>query len=128
MRFKGKDASITAGGGVIGEVEGFEYTETYNEMTADVIGEDGTDFEMGKYTYNGTVNVLFDPNDTGQTALVAGATVAMELFPQSNTSGMEIVSGNAGILSVATSITANDLVKATVTWKSKGDWQRGTVA
>lgn len=127
-RYKGKDASITAGGNVVGEVESFELNTSINQIDADVIGIDWTSVECGKKTATGSINVIRDPADTGQTALAVGDIVALVLYPEGNTTGLTEITGNFLITEVSTSIAASDLVKDVYNFRNHGAVTEGAVA
>lgn len=126
-RYKGKDGSIQVGGTDVGEVEGFDLTDTANEMEADILGQDWTDAEAGKRTMTGTVNVLHDPSGAQQSALIPGATVTLNLFPTGDTTGLEEISGSFLVTERTRSTTAGDLVKSTISVRNKGTVTFGTV-
>jgi hypothetical protein len=127
-RYKGKDGAISAGGGAIGEVESFDLNITVNQIDADVIGEDWTAVCGGKKTATGTVNVLRDPADAGQTALVVGSSVAMILYPEGNTTGLSEITGNFLVTEKAMTVPAGDLVKDVYSIRNDGAITEGTVS
>lgn len=127
-RHKGKDGAISAGGSPIGEVESFDLNITVNQIDADVIGEDWTAVCGGKKTATGTVNVLRDPADAGQTALAVGTSVAMILYPEGNTTGLSEITGNFLVTEKAMTVPAGDLVKDVYSVRNDGAITEGTVS
>jgi hypothetical protein len=126
-RHKGYSGSVEVDANTVNEVESFDFTISVNEMAADVIGTNWTDVEGGKLSASGSVSVLTDPSDTGQTAMVVGATVAMTLYPEGNSAGLEQISGNFLVTERTGSVSAGDLVKSTYQVKNQGTVTLGSV-
>lgn len=126
-RYKGKDGSITVGAATVGEVESFDLEISVNELDANVMGSDWTDVEAGQSSASGSIAVLTDPGDAGQTALVVGTSVALVLFPTSNTTGLKSYSGNFLITSTGRSTSVGDLVKTTYGFRNKGAVTEATI-
>lgn len=126
-RYKGHDGSITAGGDAIGEIESFDIEVSTNELMANVMGSDWTDREAGQNSATGTIAVLSDPGDTGQSNLTVGASVALVLFSEGNSSGLTEISGNFQINSIGISTSVGDLVKRTYSIANKGTVTIGAV-
>ncbi len=119
-RYKGHDGAIDAGGASVGEIESFDITTSVAELDANVMGSDWTDVESGQLSASGSINVLRDRADTGQTALDVGATVALTLYPEGNTTGLTQLSGNFLITERGISTSVGDLVKTTYSVRNKG--------
>lgn len=119
-RYKGHEGSVSAGGSDVGEVESFDLEDSVNELDANVMGSDWTDVEAGQRSMSGTINVLRDPADTGQTAMVAGTTAAMLFYPESNTTGMTEIGGDFLVTGVSISTPVGDLVKDSYTIRNQG--------
>lgn len=119
-RYKGKDGSITVGGTSVGEVESFDLEISVNELDANVMGSDWTDVEAGQSSASGSISVLTDPSDAGQTALAVGATAALVLYPTSNTTGLKSYTGNFLVTSVGRTTSVGDLVKTSYNIRNKG--------
>lgn len=127
-RYKGKDGALTADSNDVGEVESFDVELSIQELAADVMGSDWSSVEAGLKTASGSATVLSDSNDVGQAALVEGAIVAMVLYPEGNTSGLEQISGDFLITSVSRSTSVNDLVKRTISFRNNGAVTVGDIA
>lgn len=127
-RYKGHEGSFSAGGDVVTEVESFDINTSVNALDANIMGSDWTDVEAGQSSAEGSVSVLRDPDAAGQAAMVVGTSVAMLLYPESNTTGRTEISGNFMVLERATSVSVGDLVKDTFTIRNKGAVTVGTVS
>lgn len=127
-RYKGHEGSFSAGGNVVGEIESFDLTINVAELDANVMGSAWTDVEAGQSSGSGSISVLRDPANTGQAALVVGTSVALLLYPESNTTGRTEISGNFLVTERATSVSVGDLVKDTFNVRNKGAVAFGTVS
>ncbi len=127
-RYKGKDGAATAGANSIGEIESFDVSLTAQELGADVMGNDWSQIEVGLKSASGTMSVLRDPADSGQTAISIGSTVAMVLYPMGNTTGLTEISGNFVVTEEGISTQVNDLVKTSYSFRNSGEVTLGTVS
>lgn len=127
-RYKGKDGSGTAGGNSIGEIESFDVSLTAQELAADVMGNDWSQIEVGLKSASGSMSVLRDPADTGQTAMAVGSTVTLALYPMGNTSGLTSISGDFVVTEEGISSQVNDLVKTQYSFRNSGEVTLGTVS
>lgn len=129
-RYKGKDGAVTVEAADVGEVESFDITLSVNELDANVMGNNGwADVEDGLKSASGSIAVIHDQADAGQSELLAvGATVDINLFPAGNTTGLTEISGSFLITEVAITSSATELVKATYNIRNKGVITVGTAA
>jgi hypothetical protein len=127
-RYKGKDGAIEAATEDVGEIESFDLEFTTNEMDANVMSSDFTGVEGGQVTVTGSISVLTDPADAGQSALVVGEKVALILYPTSNTTGNKSVNGTFLITSKGTSTSVGDLVKTNYNVRNDGAVTEPTIA
>lgn len=126
-RHKGHEGAIMVGADPVGEIESFDLTVSGAELDANVMGTDWTDAEGGQKSATGTINVLTDPTDLGQTALTVNATVALTLYPEGNTTGLEEITGNFLVTEKGRSTSVGDLVKTTWSVRNKGAITEGAV-
>lgn len=127
-RYKGHEGAVTIGANAVGEVESFDLEDSVNELDANVMGSGWTDVCAGQRSMSGSISVLRDPNDAGQTALTAGAEVTANLYPESNTTGRTEVTGTFLVTSVSLSVAVGDLVKDVYNIRNQGTVTIGTVA
>lgn len=119
-RTKGQNGYAEVGGVEIGERVSFDLEITSAELDATVQGLDWTAVVGGQKSASGSIEVLYDPTDAGQNALVVGSTVALTLFPGGESSGLKKLEGNFLVTSVSTPVPSNDLVKRTYQVKNDG--------
>lgn len=119
-RYKGHQGHVTADAAVVGEVESFDLELSVEELDANVMGTGWTDVESGQASATGSLNVLRDPADPGQTELVQGTKVVVELFTEGNTVGLTKISGTFLVTSRSISTSVGDLVKTSYNLRNAG--------
>lgn len=123
-RIKGQNGYLEVGGVEVGERTSFDLEISAAEADATVMGVDWTDLETLQKSASGTIEVLYDPADAGQTALVAGlmagSSVTLTLFPGGETSGLKKFEGSFKVLSATLPVPVNDLVKRSFSVKNAG--------
>lgn len=127
-RYVGKNGAIEVGAVSIGEVTSFDYEKSINTIQSGVMGNAGTGVDAGQYTYTGSISVLTDPSDAGQTALSAGTKVTLTLYPEGNTTGLSQVTGSFLISSVGKTTTVGSNVETSYSFESDGDVTESAVA
>lgn len=123
-RIKGQSGYLEVGGVEVGERVSFNLEISAAEFDATVQGLDWTSTLTGQLTASGEVEVLYDPADAGQTAMmngiIAGTVVVLDLFPGGESTGLKKYSGNFVVLSASIPVPTNDLVKTTFSVKNDG--------
>jgi hypothetical protein len=127
-RYKGHQGAVSVGASAVGEIESFDLEISVNELDANTMGNDWTNVEGGQKTATGTIAVLTDPADAGQSALTVGSAVTLTLYPEGNTTGLEEISGSFMVLSKNKSSAVGDLVKTSYSVRNKGTITEGTVS
>ena len=127
-RHKGKEASVKADSNAVGEVRSFELNVSANTADASTMGMDWTDTDCTQKSWSGSVVVFYDPDDTGQAPFIAGATVALELYPRAETTGNGYFCGNALITEIGTPVAHDGLIEQTFQFQGKGALTEPTVA
>lgn len=110
-RYKGHNGAVLVGAASVGEIESFEVEISYNELDANTMGSDWTDLELGQGSASGSIEVIRDRSDTGQSALIQGTKVTLHLYPEGDTTGRTDITGSFAVVSVGTSVAVGSLVK-----------------
>lgn len=125
---KGKEGVVKSGSDVVGEIISFEVTITANEVDTSTLGTDWTGTDSTQKSWSGTMEMFYDPDDTGQTGVVVGDKVTLSLYYEGDSTGLDYDSGSALITSVSRAQSFNDMVKQTVAFTGDGALTSATVA
>lgn len=129
----GKDGYVEAGTDGVGELRGFSIEYTAETIDDTVMGEAFRGYKTTYKGWTGTVDVLYDPADDGQTGLAVGDTVAVKFYPEAQAVYGTPDSGDTEIIGTAIitgkTITGNydGLVEASITLQGTGDLTFDTV-
>lgn len=127
--YHGKSGTIKVGGtNVIGEIQNFEITQTAPTARRRAMGKAWADAKSGIPEWNGSINVLWDPADVGQLALVIGTSVALTLYPQGEGSGNIELAGNAEVSELGLTVPHDDGIEQAVTIAGDGALTQTTLA
>jgi len=125
---KGKEGVVKSGSDVVGEIISFEVTITANEVDTSTLGTDWTGTDSTQKSWSGTMEMFYDPDDTGQAGVVVGDKVTLSLYYEGDSTGLDYDTGSALITSVSRSQSFNDMVKQTVAFTGDGALTSATVA
>jgi len=114
----GSEGSVMIGAATVAEVESFSLTITSAVAEKTALGDSYVSRMAGVKDANGTITCYWDEtNTTGQEALTAGATVALDLLPEGTTTGDTAYHGNALVTDVTLDVSGNnDITKRTFTF------------
>lgn len=129
----GKDGYVSVGAAGVGEMRGFSIEYTAETIDDTVMGETFRGFKTTYKGWTGTVDVLYDPADTGQDAFAVGSLVTVNFYPEPQTVygtpdiGDEEITGTALVTGKTITSTYDGLVEASVSLQGSGDLTFGTV-
>lgn len=124
---KGKSGAVYVGSQVVGEVRSFSLTESANEVDTSVMNTDWTKVDTTQNSWEATMEMFWDPDDTGQTGVTLGSKITVSLYPQGNTTGLVVREGSALVTGIETSQAHDNIVTANVTLKGDGILSNETV-
>lgn len=125
---KGKEGVVTIGAETLGELRSFEVTETANEVDTSTMGSDWTGVDSTQSSWKASANMFFDPNDTAQGLMVIGAKVAVEFYPQGNTTGLVRQTGTALVTSIGRPQAHDNIIERNIELTGDGALTTATVA
>jgi predicted secreted protein len=129
----GKDGFVQVGSAAVGELRGFSVEHTAETIDDTVMGETSRGFKVTYKGFTATVDVLYDPADTGQDAFSVGSSVTLNLFPEAQTvygtpdSGDEKITGTAIVTGKTITSSYDGLVEASISLQGSGDLTFTTV-
>jgi hypothetical protein len=123
----GNEGTVSIGGTTVGQIKGFTINENVDTVEKTVMGDSSKSFLATHSFFAGTIDVLFDEDDTGQTAMTVGSTVSIEVFPEGNSAGKVKFNGNVIITGDSLTSTTEGLVEKSFDIQGTGGLTRTTV-
>ena len=117
---KGKEGIVKVGTTVVGEVKSFELEVTANEVDVSTLGSAWTKTNSTQNSWSGTMEMFYDPNDTGQIAIAVGTMITLNLYYEGNTTGLKYDTGEALVTSISKSQSFDGMVNQTVAFTGNG--------
>ena len=125
--YLGKDGVVKVGSDAVGEVTNFSLEVTAETVECTAMGQDYRKYVSSYINWSGSVDVNWDPDDTGQTALVVGSSVALSLYPEGDDTGDTEYSGNAIVTGFSRSAAFDGKVEANISFQGSGPLATGSV-
>lgn len=120
---------VKIGGNQVAEIKSFDITETDNIIEDTGMGDSFKSFVSGIKEASGTITCHFDRTDsTGQEAMLVGANVTLDLFPEGGQSGERQIQASVVITSVGVSQTINEIVERSFGFQASGGVTHSTVS
>ncbi len=130
----GKDVFVDVGGTAVGELRGFSVEHTAETIDDTVMGETSRGYKVTYKGFTATVDVLYDPADSGQDAFAVGSTVTLNLYPEDQStygtpdSGDEKITGSAIVTGKSITSSYDGIIEASVSLQGSGDLTFTTVS
>lgn len=120
--YHGKDGVVKVAGAAVAGVKTFSVTTTAKVADNSAMGQDWETHIEGKTvkSWTATVECNYDQGDAAQVALIEGASIALQLFPEGAPSGAHYLSGTATITSVGISQSKDSTVPRTFQAQGNG--------
>lgn len=127
--YAGKMGKVFAGSSPtqIAEVRNWQFQAVGNEIETPVMGTGVSRTDIGPIKTTGTLDLYWDPEDSGEDELTVGDVVALEIYPDDNTTGKTKFTGNVRITSAGIASTVQGMIEQTVTFGVDGQLTEGTV-
>lgn len=129
----GKDGFVDVGGTAVGELRGFSVEHTAETIDDTVMGETSRGYKVTYKGFTATVDVLYDPSNSGQDAFAVGSTVTLNLYPEVQStygtpdSGDEKITGSAIVTGKSITSSYDGIIEASVSLQGSGDLTFTTV-
>ena len=124
----GSEGTIKIGTDVVGELRSFSLESTAETIEDTSMGDTNRSYKVGLKTFTGTASVYFDETDAGQTALLAGAEITLNVYPEGATSGDTFYSGSAIVTGKTLNSSFDGMVEAEISFQGNGALTIDTVA
>lgn len=127
--YHGKDGLVKIGANTVAETTEWSLTQEIETTDDTVQGDSWKTHLVGMKSWSGSVNCFWDETDTnGQEALVVGASVTLNLYPEGATSGDTYYTGTATVTNVAIGAAKDSVVTRNFTFMGNGAVTEATVA
>ena len=124
----GKEGVVHVGGTNIGNATGFTVDTTHDVVEDTALGDSMKSFLAGRGTFTASVDMNYDETDSGQGALVQGASLTFAFLPEGNDSGDQKLSGSGIITGMSVGVSLDGVSTRTVSIQGSGGLTIGTVA
>jgi hypothetical protein len=125
----GSEGTVKVGSNAIAEIRSFSIEETADTLDDTTMGTIARTYKSSLTTFTGTIDVLWDETDeSGQGALIIGASVTLNLYPEGDTSGDVYLTGAAIVTGRSVNSTFDGLVEMSISVQGNGALSQTTVA
>ena len=126
--YVGKDGVLKIGAVAVGEITNFSVDETAEIIDCTAMGDVYRDKIASYKNWTAGAEVHWDPDDGGQTAVIVGTEVVLNLYPEGDVSGDVELSGTAIVTGKSITTAYDGLVSASFTFEGKGALTEAAVA
>jgi len=123
----GSEGTIKIGANTLGELRSFSLESTAETIEDTSMGDTSRTYKVGLKTFTGTASVFFDETDTAQTALVAGAEITLNVYPEGASSGDTYYTGSAIVTGRTINSSFDGMVEAEISFQGTGALTESTV-
>ena len=127
----GSEGTVRVGANAIDEIRSYSLEETADTAEDTSMGDAYRTFKTTLKAWTGSVDVFWDETDTnGQVALVVGATVTANFFPEGASAGQseKYYSGDAIVTGKTVTGSFDGMVESTITLQGTGALTLSTLA
>ena len=123
----GSEGTIKIGSDTLGELRSFSLETTAETIEDTSMGDTSRTYKVGLKTFTGTASVFFDETDTAQTALVAGAEITLNVYPEGASSGDTYYTGSAIVTGRTINSSFDGMVEMELSFQGNGALSESTV-
>ena len=123
----GSEGTIKIGSDTLGELRSFSLETTAETIEDTSMGDASRTYKVGLKTFTGTASVFFDETDTAQIALVAGAEITLNVYPEGASSGDTYYTGSAIVTGRTINSSFDGMVEAEISFQGTGALTESTV-
>lgn len=125
----GSEGTVKVGANAIAEIRSYSIEQTSDTVEDTTMGDSWRTHKTTLKGWTGTVDVYWDETDTqGQVALVVGAEVTANFYPEGSTTGDAYLTGTAIVTGKTVSASFDGMVESTITLQGTGALTTGTAA
>lgn len=125
----GSEGTVKVGANAIAEIRSYSIEQTADTTEDTTMGDAWRTHKTTLKAWSGTVDVYWDETDTtGQGALVVGAEVTANFYPEGSTTGDVYLTGTAIVTGKTVSASFDGMIESTITLQGTGALTTGPAA
>ena len=125
----GSEGTVKVGANAIAEIRSYSIEQTADTTEDTTMGDAWRTHKTTLKSWSGTVDVYWDETDTtGQGALVVGAEVTANFYPEGSTTGDMYLTGTAIDTGKTVSASFDGMIESTITLQGTGALTTGPAA
>ncbi len=125
----GSEGTVKVGANAIAEIRSYSIEQTADTTEDTTMGDSWRTHKTTLKSWSGTVDVYWDETDTtGQGALVVGAEVTANFYPEGSTTGDMYLTGTAIVTGKTVSASFDGMIESTITLQGTGALTTGPAA
>lgn len=125
----GSEGTVKVGANAIAEIRSYSIEQTADTVEDTTMGDSYRTHKTTLKAWSGTVDVFWDETDTnGQVALVVGAEVTANFYPEGASTGDTYLTGTAIVTGKTVSASFDGMVESTITLQGTGTLTTGTAS
>lgn len=118
---KGSEGTVKVGANAIAEVRSFSISETGDTVEDTTMGDAARTYKPSLTSWSGSVEAYWDETDTsGQVALIVGAEITLNVYPEGSASGATFLTGAAIVTGRTINSSFDGMVEASLTVQGNG--------
>ncbi len=125
---KGSEGTVKIGANIVAEIKSWTIEESMDTMEDTTMGDTARTFQSGLKQWSGGLECFWDETDvSGQGALVIGASVALNLYPEGAVSGDTYYAGTALVTGITRQAALDGYVEVSFSFQGTGALAESTV-
>lgn len=124
----GSEGTVKIGANAIAEIRSFSIEQTSDTAEDTTMGDSWRTYKSTLKAWSGSVDVYWDETDTtGQGALVVGAEVTLNVYPEGSTTADKYLTGTAIVTGFTVTASFDGMVEASISFQGNGALTSSTV-
>jgi predicted secreted protein len=123
----GSEGTIKVGANTVGELRSFTLETTAETIEDTSMGDTNRSYKVGLKSFTGSASLFWDEADTGQTAIVVGTEITINVYPEGASSGDTYYTGSAIVTGTTIASSFDGMVEAEVSFQGTGALTTTTV-
>ena len=123
----GSEGTIKVGANTVGELRSFTLETTAETIEDTSMGDTNRSYKVGLKSFTGSASLFWDEVDSGQTAIVVGTEITLNVYPEGASSGDTYYTGSAIVTGSTIASSFDGMVEAEVSFQGTGALTTTTV-